>query len=109
MESSDQTHTVILLAAGKSSRAGMPKGLIEVGGRPWVECQIEALRRAGISKIIVVLGHHQEAYEPVLRGRGVTIAVNPDPERGPFSSLQSGLGSLDAGAVAAWVLPVDVP
>jgi molybdopterin-guanine dinucleotide biosynthesis protein A len=46
MESSNPSHPVIVLAAGKSSRAGMPKGLIEVNGRPWIEHQIEALKRA---------------------------------------------------------------
>jgi CTP:molybdopterin cytidylyltransferase MocA len=87
----------------------MPKGLIEVDGRPWIERQIEALRRAGMPNVIVVLGHQKEAYERVLRAQGVVTTVNPDPDRGPFSSLQSGLGSLPAGVQAAWVLPVDVP
>lgn len=113
MESLGRNNTVIILAAGKSSRAGMPKGLIEVQGRPWIERQIESLKRAGISKIVVVLGHHKEAYERVLRAQAGSVslvtAVNPDPDRGPFSSIQSGLEALGEDAGAAWILPVDVP
>lgn len=99
---------VIVLAAGRSSRAGQPKGLIEVGGRPWIELQLAALREAGLERVVVVLGHHRPAYERLLEGQGVDIAINPDPDRGPFSSLQCGLSVLCASA-AVWVLPVDVP
>lgn len=91
----------------------MPKGLIEVQGRPWIDRQIESLKRAGAGRIIVVLGHHREAYERVLKGhlntQGVETVINPDPDRGPFSSLQAGLEVLGTEAQAAWVLPVDVP
>lgn len=91
----------------------MPKGLIEVQGRPWIDRQIEALKRAGIERVVVVLGHQKEAYQRVLRahppGVEVVTAVNPDPERGPFSSLQSGLRALGENPSGAWVLPVDVP
>jgi len=109
MESLGKNSAAIILAAGKSSRAGMPKGLIEVEGRPWIERQIEALKRAGISKIVVVLGHHREAYERVLKGQAVVAAINPDPDRGAFSSLQCGIQALGRDEEVAWILPVDVP
>lgn len=112
MESLGKNSAAIILAAGKSSRAGMPKGLIEVQGRPWIERQIEDLKRAGITKIVVVLGHNREAYERALKGQPVVTAVNPDPDRGAFSSLQCGIMALGDDSTAgevAWVLPVDVP
>jgi CTP:molybdopterin cytidylyltransferase MocA len=87
----------------------MPKGLIEVQGRPWIDRQIESLKRAGAGKIIVVLGHHRDAYERVLKAHNIETVINPDPDRGPFSSLQAGLEMLGTEAKAAWVLPVDVP
>ena len=98
---------------------GLPKGLIEVGGKPWILVQLEALQRAGqgigISRVHVVLGHQREAYEKILRphssGLEIVTVLNPDPDRGPFSSLQCGLQrALEAADFGgAWVLPVDVP
>lgn len=103
-----ERHPVIVLAAGKSSRAGMPKGLIDVDGRPWLEHQLDALRHHGLRNIVVVLGHHAERYLPILEARSVRHVLNPAPDRGPFSSLQSGLSGLSPGSTA-WVLPLDVP
>ncbi|MFN7683867.1 MAG: NTP transferase domain-containing protein [Oligoflexia bacterium] len=110
---------VVMLAAGRSSRtgsAGLPKGLIEVQGKPWILGQLEALKRAGLSRVFVVLGHQKEVYEKVLgthrnfterSGVEVHLVHNPDPDRGSFSSLQCGLRAV--GLRGAWVLPVDVP
>ncbi len=51
----------IILAAGKGSRLNgtigdKPKCLLRVGGQTLVERQIEALRAAGITDIVVVVG-----------------------------------------------------
>ncbi len=99
---------VVVLAAGRSSRMGEPKGLVRVAGRPWLEVQLEALARAGLARVVVVLGFDRDAYARALPdlARRVTVELNPDPDRGPFSSLQHGLGAVAGGA---FVLPVDVP
>jgi molybdenum cofactor cytidylyltransferase len=100
---------VVLLAAGRSSRMGQPKGLVVHAGRPWLEAQLDALRGR---RVVVVLGYDAPRYLqaiPDLPARA-EVVVNPDPDRGPFSSLQVGLaafGPSPAGPV--FVLPVDVP
>src|SRR5579883_3265337 len=102
-------HPAIVLAAGRSSRMPVPKGLVEVRGRPWLEHQLDALRDAGVLRVVVVLGFAREAYEralPHMRERAA-VAINEAPERGPFSSLQCGISELAGDA--AYVLPVDVP
>jgi len=99
---------VVLLAAGRSSRMGEPKGLVVVDGRPWLSCQLDAVRDR---PVVLVLGYDAERYLAALPGlprAGVVLAVNQAPERGPFSSLQTGLGCVTPGA-AAFVLPIDVP
>lgn len=98
---------VVVLAAGRSSRMGEPKGLVVVDGRPWIVRQLDALADR---RVILVLGHDRERYLEAVPGlgRSVDVVTNPDPERGPFSSLQVGLSVVDPRK-PAFVLPVDVP
>jgi nicotine blue oxidoreductase len=89
---------------------GEPKGLVVFAGRPWIEAQLAAL---GGRRAVVVFGHDGPRYLeaiPDLPTR-VEVVVNPDPDRGPFSSLQVGLAALGAPVrpTPAFVLPVDVP
>ena len=105
---------LILLAAGKSSRTPRPKGLTPVEGEPWIARQLAAFREAGGEEAIVVLGFHAAAFlaacpwlaDGVCHGVRVRHVVNPDPDRGPFSSLQTALALADG---AVFLLPVDVP
>jgi CTP:molybdopterin cytidylyltransferase MocA len=103
---------------------GEPKGLVDFDGRPWLEHQLDALEGLARVRAIVVLGADREKYLRALPDLGAraTIAVNPAPERGPFSSLLEGLSALDrvrspppttpavtARRESVFVLPVDVP
>lgn len=102
---------LVVLAAGRSSRLGTAKGLVEVKGRPWLELQLEAARRAGIPRPLVVLSPEvKPLYTSAIAGLETLAVVvqNVMPERGPFSSLQCGLSRIASGA-PAFVLPVDVP
>ena len=56
--------TGVILAAGRGMRAYpktkyIPKALLEVGGKPLIERNIEIMRdQLGVGKIIVVVGHY---------------------------------------------------
>ena len=95
----------VLLAAGSGSRIGTrPKSLLELGGVPLIRRQLIALSGAGIDEVVVVLGHHAEAIEPVVQAFPVTLVRNPNPDDGQVSSQRIGLaalaGKLDAVIVA---------
>jgi molybdenum cofactor cytidylyltransferase len=102
---------VVVLAAGRSSRLGSPKGLVAWRGRPWLEAQLDAIRDAAVRRVVLVLSPENEpSYRsaiPALDSRCV-VTRNEEPARGPFSSLQCGLSRVAPGA-PAFVLPVDVP
>ncbi len=119
---------VILLCAGKSSRMGEPKGLVLREGKPWIEQQLRKIAKCGFNDVIVVLGHDLELYRsalpwigkaesetqgasaPEIHGLRIHLAINPEPELGQFSSLQTGARAALAGrATAAWILPIDCP
>jgi molybdenum cofactor cytidylyltransferase len=95
----------VLLAAGAGSRlGGRPKSLLELGGVPLIRRQLIALSGAGVDEVVVVLGHHAEAIEAVVRDFPVTLARNLSPDDGQPSSVRVGLqaltGKLDAVIVA---------
>jgi CTP:molybdopterin cytidylyltransferase MocA len=82
----------VLLAAGSASRmGGRPKCLLQWDGQSLIVRQIGAWRAAGITDIVVVLGHYAPAIAAVLHGLAVQVVHNPHPEEGQASSLRIGL------------------
>lgn len=63
----------VVLAAGLGKRMGgdLPKVLVELQGRPLIQWVIAAIQAAGISRIIVVIGHKGEMVQEVLAGENV--------------------------------------
>ena len=71
---------------------------------------IERLRSV-CELVIVVVGANSETLAPLVYSSGAdALVVNPDPQRGQFSSLRIGLQEvLNRGRDAAFVAPVDRP
>ena len=103
------TLAAIILSGGESSRMGKPKALLDFGGKPAIARIIETARKAGISKILVVVGKHAEVIKRGADLAGCTILINENPERGQLSSIQLGMSKLDFATDAALVWPVDCP
>src|SRR5262245_8827394 len=61
-----------------------PKALIEIAGRPFVEHQLELLRRHGIRKVVLLVAYRAEAIQARLgdgEALGMQIAYSSDGER----------------------------
>lgn len=60
----------LILAAGCGSRLGTlaPKCLAEVGGRSLLQTQLDALRRAGVDHVTVVVGYRHQDVRAAARG-----------------------------------------
>lgn len=100
----------VLLAAGSASRMGhRPKCLLELGGVPLIRRQLIALSGAGVDELVVVLGHHADRIEPVVRDFPVTLVRNPDPDAGQISSLRLGLQALTGRIDTVLVALADQP
>jgi molybdenum cofactor cytidylyltransferase len=104
----------LILAAGASSRMGTEKALLpwppeSKGGSTLLSSHIAALRPHA-QAVIVVAGRNAERLSPAIAACGAQRVVNPEPERGQFSSLQTGLHAVvDRGFQAAMITPVDCP
>jgi CTP:molybdopterin cytidylyltransferase MocA len=89
----------VLLAAGSASRmGGQPKCLLQLDGTSLIERQISALIAAGVSDIVVVLGHYADVIAAAVRHFPVRIVHNLHPDEGQASSLRMGLAAWEATA-----------
>ncbi len=99
----------VVLAAGKSSRmAGGNKLLLPFRGRPLILHTLAALRDAGLSEIVVVVGHERERLQAVLPD-SITVVFNPDYEEGMASSIRAGIAALPPQVDAAFIVQGDMP
>ncbi|HZQ21267.1 MAG TPA: nucleotidyltransferase family protein [Terriglobales bacterium] len=108
----------VILSAGASTRMGRDKALL-----PWPPPQSgeipsrHTFLSAAITSltlhsdmVLVVVGQNESAIAPVIYANGASLVRNPDPSRGQFSSLQTGLREvLNHGRDAAIVTLVDRP
>ena len=97
---------LIILAAGRSSRMGEPKGLVTIGGLTLLEKLCAAFWAAGGREPRVVLGGDAATYRA--RFPLLPCVVNPNEDSTPFESLQIGLRKWPQPDWT-FVTPVDVP
>lgn len=88
---------------------GRPKPLLPWHGVPLVEYQTTSLIEAGVSQVIVVLGHEHEAIAAHVAGDGVHSVVNAAYREGKTTSVRAGLSAVDTGATDILLLAVDQP
>jgi molybdenum cofactor cytidylyltransferase len=98
----------VVPAAGKSERFGSMKLLVDVSGEPLLDRTLASLLDAGISRVVIVLAP-DAVLAPVTRlhDARVTSVINPDPSRGMFSSIQTGLAAAQGSPIL--LLPADMP
>ena len=81
----------VILAAGASTRMGMPKQLLQFGGQPLLRRAASAALGAGCRPVVVVTGAHAAASRESLRGLDVREAENQHWESGLSSSVRVGI------------------
>jgi len=108
-EQSAPVLAALILAAGSSTRMGSFKPLLPIAGESVIARVIGMFRAAGIERIGVVTGHAAEKLDPVVHDLGAIPVRNVDYERGMYSSIQTGVGSLLPSVEACFLLPVDIP
>lgn len=107
----------VILAAGESSRMGRDKALLpwppqtgrSASGGTFLSAAIE-LFAPYVDIVLVVAGKNEHNLTPIVYANGASLVVNPEPDRGQFSSLQTGLREvLNRGRDAAMITLVDRP
>jgi molybdenum cofactor cytidylyltransferase len=99
----------VVLAAGLSARLGTNKLLLRLDSEALVRRAARLALEAGLSPVIVVLGHEAEQVAAALDGLPVVSVVNPDFRAGMHRTLQHGIEQVPAECAAAVVLLADMP
>jgi len=98
----------VVLAAGASRRMGRNKMLLELEGESLVRRAARRALAAGLSPVVVVLGHEADRTRAALAGLPVEIALNPEFTGPTSTSLHTALELLGHDVDAAVVLLADM-
>lgn len=104
----------LLLAAGASSRMERSKALLPWRGAPLIGHQLHQIQKSRVRECVVVLAPDAvplRAYAdaPLRPGWKARSVVNPRPDEGKASSIQTGLMALPVPPEAVIVVAVDQP
>jgi molybdenum cofactor cytidylyltransferase len=86
--------SVILLAAGSSSRLGQSKQLVQVDGKTLLEKSAQAALDSEAGHVMVVLGAQATLHKKVIEKLAVEVVINEDWKKGMGNSLKAGLQHL---------------
>ncbi len=95
--------TCVIIAAGRGSRlAGRAasKPLLEVAGKRLIDRAIDAARRAGVRRFVVVTGYQGDALEAHLAARAAAEGLAIDAVRNEEWEKENGLSVLKARGLA---------
>lgn len=101
--------TIVVLAAGASSRMGQPKQLLDWGGLPLVRVVAEHALAAQAAQVLVVVGGAEVSVRSALADLQVEIVANPAYRSGQSSSLRAGIAALAPTCAAAVIMLGDQP
>lgn len=101
----------IILAAGKSTRmkSDLPKVLHEIHGKPMIDYVLDAVRGAGVTKIVVVVGHQAERVQESLSAHTDLEFALQTEQLGTGHAVMSCREQLDGHDGPVLVLAGDTP
>lgn len=96
--SNDKTHTnntsVIILAAGESSRLGSPKQLLVYSGTTLLQHSIDAAQSSNAASVLIVLGANADLIKTEINHTTAQVVINLDWKEGMASTIRYGLQTL---------------
>ena len=82
---------IVILAAGSSTRMGVSKQMLDIGGESLLGHTVSCAMASQIPNVIVVLGSHAEEHQKMLEDLPIQIVVNDEWARGMGNSIKFGV------------------
>jgi len=101
--------SLILLAAGGSSRLGQPKQLLKIGSTSLIRKLAGEALASRANEVIVVLGAEAQAMRAELKDLKLTIVDNNDWAGGLSTSIMAGLRAVSNQCEGALFMSCDQP
>ena len=99
----------VVLAAGRGSRMGGAKHLIEIDGVPMLERVLLALSDSRVARVRLVLREGDAAGEALAHRLGIAWTFAKTPEQGRAASVCAAIESVDAAAAGLLFALADQP
>jgi molybdenum cofactor cytidylyltransferase len=100
--------SLIVLAAGKSTRMKENKLLLNINGDTLIEHVVKVAKESDADEVLVVLGYEATKIKERLTETGCKFAVNENYMKGQSESVKVGLSAVSSNAEAVMILPADV-
>jgi molybdenum cofactor cytidylyltransferase len=100
--------SLVLLAAGKSTRMKENKLLVKINGDTLIEHVVKAAKRSSVDEVVVVLGYEAMKIKERLAKVECRFAVNENYMKGQSESVKAGFSAVSSNAEAVMILPADV-
>ena len=97
------------MSAGKSTRMGSPKALLDWQGIPLIQYQIQNLIDGGASQVIVVLGHNSKEISKFICSSKAKFLINDEYQEGKVTSILKGVSAVSGISSDIMILSVDQP
>jgi molybdenum cofactor cytidylyltransferase len=85
------------------------KQLLQLDGRPLLQCVLDNVRASAVREIVLVLGSSAEAIRREIDTQNVHVVLNENYQQGMGSSLKAGLSAVDPQAEGALIVLADQP
>jgi molybdenum cofactor cytidylyltransferase len=101
--------TGLVLAAGRSSRLGQPKQLLDYRGRTLLDASLDVARACGFDELLVALGGAGDEVRTTVDLQGCTVVDNVHYTTGCSSSIVAALDEVDDRSQAIVLMLGDQP
>ena len=99
--------SLIVLAAGKSTRMKENKLLLKLNGETLIEHVVNVTKKSSVDEVVVVLGYDATKVKERLAKIDCKFAVNENYMKGQSESVKVGLSAISGNAEAVMILPAD--
>jgi molybdenum cofactor cytidylyltransferase len=100
--------SLIVLAAGKSTRMKDNKLLLKLDGETLIEHVVNVAKNSSVDEVVVVVGYEAAKIKERLGKIDCKFAVNEHYMKGQSESVKVGLSAISEDAEAVMILPADV-